>query len=208
MRGVFGHRGREKSARNGNANTRPRPRSRRDPALRNTSGPGGPSPRGGSRDVRRQALPSCRLANQALGGPRRRLAGRAVVAPAELVGVEADVDRRPAFVARHAPPLLHGAELPAIEHKTRAPRPAVAISPQKLARGQDDPAELVVVDLADLRPRPGASDEQRLVLDLVPDARKGALVEEGGRDVALGLGTEAAQAFLEIEVVGDHIRPE
>src|SRR5205823_1975904 len=68
--------------------------------------------------------------------------------------------------------------------------------------------QLAVIELADLRPGPCAGDEEGLVLDLVPDARQGALVEERGGDVALGLRTQAAQAFLEIEVVGDHIRPE
>src|SRR5439155_24631924 len=144
----------------------------------------------------------------ALGGLRGRLAARAVVALAELVRVESDVDRRPALVTRKPATLLHRTQLPAIEHKARAPRPTVAIAPQQLACGEDDPAQLAVIELADLRPGPCAGDEERLILDLVPDARQGALVEERGGDVALGLRTKAAQAFLEIEVVGDHIRAE
>src|SRR5207302_9065003 len=97
---------------------------------------------------------------------------------------------------------------PALGHRARAPQAAVAIAPQQLACGEDDPAQLAVIELADLRPAPCAGDEERLVLELVPDARQGALVEERAGDVALGLRTQVAQAFLEIEVVGDHIRAE
>ena len=122
--------------------------------------------------------------------------------------MEADVDRRPALEARQAPSLLHRAKLSTIESEARSPWAAIAIAAQELARGEDHPAKLGVVDISDLRPGPRAGDEQRLVLDLVPDSRKGALVEEGGGDIALRLRAQPANALVEIEVIGDHIRPE
>src|SRR5438309_3255443 len=147
-------------------------------------------------------------ANTALRGLRGLLAARAVIALAKLVRVEADVDRRPALEARQAPSLLHRAKLSTIESEARSPWAAIAIAAQELARGEDHPAKLGVVDIGDLRPGPCAGDEQRLVLDLVPDSRKGALVEEGGGDIALRLRAQPANALVEIEVIGDHIRPE
>src|SRR2546423_10331026 len=126
----------------------------------------------------------------ALDGLRGRLAGRAEIALAELVRVKADVDRGPAFVAGEPAALLHRTELAAIERETRTPRATIAIAPQEIPRGEDDATKLGVVEVRDLRPRPRARDEERLVLDLVPDARQGALVEECRRDLTVGLCAE------------------
>src|SRR6185503_11029934 len=100
---------------------------------------------------------------------RRRLAGRAEVALAELVRMKADIDGRSAFVARQAAPLLYRPELSSIEREARSPRAAVAISPKEVARGEDDAPQPRVIEIGDLRPRPVTRDEQRFVLDLVAD---------------------------------------
>src|SRR5436309_1330501 len=148
------------------------------------------------------------MAARALERPRGLLTSRAVVALTQLAGVLADLDRRPAFVAGQASPLLDRPELAAVEDKARAPWPAVAISPQKLARCSYDPTQLVVVEVGDLRPWPGTRQVQSLVLYLVADAGEGPLIEEGSRDVAVRLRAQAAKPLVHVEVVRDHIGPE
>src|SRR5439155_1653456 len=84
---------------------------------------------------------------------------------------------------------------------TSAPA-AVAVATHEIARGLQDRLERPVVQVAHFRPRPHAGEEEDLVLVLVADPRERALIEERGRDVALGLGAHAADPLGEVEAVG------
>src|SRR6266550_7847366 len=162
-------------------------RSPRDPAAPRSRGPSSPSHRADAQDAGHPASARERAGAKNSPGLRWLLALRAEVALAELVGVEADVDQSPALIAREATALLNRAQLAAVEHKARTPRPTVAIAPQEVPCGENDATQLGVVEVRDLRPRPRVREEERLVLDLVPDPRKRALVEERRRDLTVGL---------------------
>jgi hypothetical protein len=70
----------------------------------------------------------------------------------------------------------------------------------QLTSGREDPDELVVAEVADAAPGIEASGEAGLALEDVADAGDQGLVEQGVAESAGGVGAEAAQHRVEVEL--------
>jgi hypothetical protein len=75
--------------------------------------------------------------------------------------------------------------------------------PHQLARSEEDTAELIVRKVGDAAPGIEAGGEASLALEDVADAGDHGLVEQGVADGPGGIGPEAAQNGLEVELLGE-----
>src|SRR5437660_3251522 len=155
--------------------------------------------------VKRVRISAERAQDRALDLP---LAARAVVAATEFARMVAPGDRRAALVARLSGALLDPDELPSIEREARPPRSTLAIAPQEVSGDVEHVTQRIVVEIRDASPRPHTREKERLVLDLIPDPRDGALVEESGGDVAFRSCLQPAEGLDHVEAVRDHVGAE
>src|SRR5437870_2811569 len=155
--------------------------------------------------VKRVRISAERAQDRALDLP---LAARAVVAATEFARMVAPGDRRAALVARLAGALLDPDELPSIEREARPPRSTLAMAPQEVSGDVEHVTQRIVVEIRDASPRPHTREKERLVLDLIPDPRDGALVEESGGDVAFRSCLQPAEGLDHVEAVRDHVGAE
>ena len=144
---------------------------------------------------------------RALRGSRRRLAGRAEVALAELVRMKADVDRVP-HEATAVPTFLHRTELTAIESETRTRGP-----PSRLRRSSSRAARTTRRRSASWKSAIFVHGQVRVMKSVsflisFPRSPKGALYREARSRFAVGLRAQPSQSFDRCRIVGDHVRPE
>src|SRR5437870_6848086 len=162
-----------------------------------------------------QAHVSSRTSTQTRDRIRRRRRPRHVLTPwavpalPEFIRVIAPRDGRAADVAWQAGALVDPHAFGGIQRETRAALAAIAVEAHQLSRLRDETCQRRVVEIRDLRPRGHALEEQRLALEDVADPRDRPLIEERGRDVALGRArAPPAERLVRVELVADDVRPE